>query len=133
MTSGPVYRKYSNNIVHTRNFSATPVYQMFWDRDPKSGYKSKEKHSTKKLIREGLKELRGEIAKWQDEVKEKFECDPLIVRPGDMDIMWEIKDEEDVKQWVVTSDRDHGEGYSSGALTLSPTGHGLFSGELDCR
>lgn len=46
-----------------------------------------EKLNRKELIQEGLKELREELSKWKGEVKEKFEDDPIIVRPGEMWIM----------------------------------------------
>lgn len=121
------------DVQFPRNFSVTPVHHMFWERDRKGGYGSKEKHSAKELIRDGLKELRGEMVKWQDEMKEKFECDPIFVRPGDMDKIWILKSEDDLEEWIVTSDQDHKEGYSSGSLTLSQTGHGLFSGEITTR
>ena len=32
--------------------------------------------------------------------------------------------------WVVTTDQDHGEGYSTATLTTSPAGHALFTGVL---
>ncbi|XP_066948151.1 complex I intermediate-associated protein 30, mitochondrial isoform X1 [Macrobrachium rosenbergii] len=122
-----------NNAQSVRFISTTPVHWMFWERDRKGGYGGKEKHSKKEMIRAGLKELRGELAKWQEEVKEKFECDPLLIRPGDMDKMWVLKENKDLEEWVVTCDKDHNEGFSSGAVTLSPTGHGLFSGELSTQ
>lgn len=42
-----------------------------------------EKRNRKELIQEGLKELRIELSKWKGEVIEKFEDDPIIVRPGE--------------------------------------------------
>ncbi|KAK3879885.1 hypothetical protein Pcinc_015588 [Petrolisthes cinctipes] len=106
---------------------------MFWERDPKGGYESKTKQSRTKLVREGLKELRTEIFKWQQEVKEKFEDDPIWVMPGDMNKVWELDNEAALENWNVTSDSDHGEGFSSGSLTISPTGHGLFSGHISTQ
>ncbi|XP_042869406.1 complex I intermediate-associated protein 30, mitochondrial-like isoform X2 [Penaeus japonicus] len=117
----------------SRTIATTPVKQLFWERDPKGGYGGKEKLNRKELIQEGLKELREELSKWKGEVKEKFEDDPIIVRPGDMDKVWTLKNEEHLKNWVVTSDKDHGEGYSSCSLALSPAGHGLFSGQINTQ
>lgn len=50
-----------------------------------------------------------------------------------MDKVWILKDEEHLKNWIATSDKDHGEGYSSCSLTLSPAGHGLFSGQISTQ
>lgn len=116
-----------------RSIATTPVKQLFWEKDPKGGYSSKEKRNRKELIQEGLKELRIELSKWKGEVIEKFEDDPIIVRPGDMDKVWILKNEEQLKNWVATSDKDHGEGYSSCSLSLSPAGHGLFSGQINTQ
>ncbi|XP_064122978.1 complex I intermediate-associated protein 30, mitochondrial-like isoform X2 [Macrobrachium nipponense] len=99
-----------NNAQSVRYISTTPVHWMFWERDRKGGYGSKEKHSKKEMIRAGLKELRG-----------------------DMDKMWVLKENKDLEEWVITCDQDHNEGFSSGTVTLSPTGHGLFSGELSTQ
>lgn len=52
---------------------------------------------------------------------------------GDMDKIWILDNEAALENWVVTSDSDHGEGFSSGSLTISPTGHGLFSGHISTR
>lgn len=52
---------------------------------------------------------------------------------GDMDKVWMLDSEAALEKWVVTSDSDHGEGFSSGSLTVSPTGHGLFSGHISTQ
>lgn len=113
-----------------RDISTTAPQHLFWEKDRKGGYGKEIKKSRKELIRDGLKELRHELSKWQEEVNEKFEMDPVWVRPGDMDKVWVFDSQEVLDKWVVTSDSDHGEGRSTGSLTLSPTGHGLFSGEI---
>ncbi|MCL4121654.1 UNVERIFIED_CONTAM: hypothetical protein GTU68_064833 [Idotea baltica] len=66
-------------------------------------------------------------------MKEKFDPDPIFVHPGDTDKVFDFKTEEDLKLWMVSSDQDHNEGFSEGSLTISPTGHGLFSGNIDTR
>nr|XP_053657429.1 complex I intermediate-associated protein 30, mitochondrial-like isoform X2 [Cherax quadricarinatus] len=122
-----------NKAVTSRSISVAAAQNLFWEKDPKGGYGHKKKHSQKELIRDGLKELRTELIKWKDEVREKFEDDPIMVRPGDMDKIWILNSEESLEQWVVTSDKDHNEGFSSASLTLSPTGHGLFSGRINTQ
>jgi len=57
----------------------TAYVTLFWERDHKGGYlRDKPKHSAMELIRDGLKELKGEIKMWKDEVKEHFESDPIL-------------------------------------------------------
>lgn len=113
-------------------FHKTSVNNTFWERDEKGGYKSNlQKPSTTKMIREGLKELKQEIKLWSEEVKEHFESDPVMVfRPGETDIIWKFGNQESLNNWIVTSDKDHNEGYSNCSLTLNKHGKGLFSGEL---
>ena len=41
--------------------------------------------------------------------------------------------EEDLDNWVYGGDSDWGEGYSHCELVMSPTGKGLFRGELSTR
>jgi hypothetical protein len=57
----------------------------FWERDHKGGYlRDRPKHATTQLIRDGLKELKGEIKLWKDEVTEHFQDDPILAyRPGE--------------------------------------------------
>ena len=48
-------------------------------------------------------------------------------------MQWKFSKDMDMAQWIVTSDSDHNEGYSSASLSLSPTGKGLFSGNLSTQ
>ncbi|KAI4468463.1 complex i intermediate-associated protein 30 [Holotrichia oblita] len=117
------------------NFHTTSILSLFWEKDEKSGYKDNRKEFSKRdLIREGLKELKTEIALWSQEVKERFEDDPvLIYRPGETDVQWTFNTEDSLKSWKVTSDKDNNEGYSTCSLTLNKYGNAVFSGELDTR
>lgn len=64
----------SSCFIHTTRVS------FIWERDHKGGYlRDKPKHATTELIRDGLKELKGEIMLWKDEMKERFEGDPILV------------------------------------------------------
>ena len=47
-----------------------------------------------------------------------------------MDKKWVFEKPEDLDQWRTGADSDHKEGYSKCSLTMSSTGHGLFSGNL---
>nr|CAG4638569.1 EOG090X091L [Cyclestheria hislopi] len=110
-------------------------FATFYEHHPKGGYQSKEKVPTRTLIRQGLRELREEIKLWSSEWKERLECDPVIVppAPGEVDILWDFKNNPDFDKWVVTSDSDHKEGYSTCSLNLSPAGNALFSGNLSIQ
>ncbi|KAJ6638225.1 Complex I intermediate-associated protein 30, mitochondrial [Pseudolycoriella hygida] len=117
-------------LIHT-----TPNLQLFWERHRKGGYNRNVKRvSQKELILNGLKELKKEILLWKEEVKEKLECDPILVyRPGETDVMWQFTEENDLENWKVTSDRDHNEGQSFCSFDISPAGHGLFSGNVQSK
>ncbi|XP_076045279.1 complex I intermediate-associated protein 30 [Oratosquilla oratoria] len=106
---------------------------LFWEKDVKGGYASKEKISRKTMIQEGMKQLREEISLWKQEVKEKFEDDSIIVRPGDMDKVWVFDKKEALDKWIVTCDSTHAEGFSTASLETSPAGHAVFSGTLSTR
>uniref|UniRef100_A0A182YSZ9 NADH:ubiquinone oxidoreductase intermediate-associated protein 30 domain-containing protein n=1 Tax=Anopheles stephensi TaxID=30069 RepID=A0A182YSZ9_ANOST len=107
---------------------------LFWERHRKGGYEKEHRVLTKESIINGLKELRTEFALFQQEWKEKLESDPLVVfRPGEIDVAFGFEKQEELDRWVVTTDKDHGEGYSQATLELSPAGYGLFHGTLESR
>jgi hypothetical protein len=63
----------------TSRFIHTTRVILFWEHDHKGRYlQDKPKHATTELIRDGLKELKGEIMLWKDEMKEQFEGDPIL-------------------------------------------------------
>lgn len=123
-------------LVGSKCIHTTSVQQLFWEPDKKGGYDkfSAKKVKQKKLILDGLKELKHEILLWKEEVKEHLTSDPVLVfRPGEIDVMWEFDSEKDLDQWVVTSDKDNGEGQSECKLKISPAGHGMFSGNVQSQ
>lgn len=117
----------------SRSIHTTPVRTTFWERDKKGGYNRDLPRDfwKKDVLLAGLKELKGEIKLWKEEVTEKLRSDPVVIhRPGEVDVVWSFKQEEDFKKWVVTTDSDHLEGESRATFELSKGGHGLFHGEL---
>lgn len=108
---------------------------LFHESNPKSGYEKGDERPVKDKIRQGLKELKKEIKLWNNEWKEHFQMDPVLgmPTPGEIDTQWTFNPETDLTQWVVTSDQDNNEGYSNSQLTISPTGKGLFSGNLSTQ
>jgi NADH dehydrogenase [ubiquinone] 1 alpha subcomplex assembly factor 1 len=129
-----IFSKIKINENTMKSIHTTTFLNTFWERDEKGGYNTKTEVSMKEKLRVGLQELKKEIALWKQELKEDFEMDPILVcRPGETDVVWKFDSEESLKQWVVTSDSDHGEGFSTCSLVLTNNGKGLFSGELSTR
>jgi hypothetical protein len=92
-----LYRS-SSGVIRAGNFNnalrihTTAVKSTFWEREKKSGYGKKYPVlPTKQMILDGFKEMKDEIQMWREEVKEKFESDPILVfRPGEIDIAWKF-------------------------------------------
>lgn len=118
-----------NNV---KQFRTTPCTPLFWERDEKGGYKdTRPRPSRIQMIRDGMKEMKHEIALWRQEMKELFETDPILLyRPGETDIVWRFGDTESLDKWKTTCDSDHNEGFSTCSLALNKQGKGLFSGYL---
>lgn len=118
-----------------KEFHKSSIVSTFWERHEKGGYQDdRPEPSNIKKIRDGLKELKSEIKLWSEEVKEHFESDPVMIfRPGETDVAWKFDSENSLNQWIVTSDKDNNEGYSSCSLKLNKYGKGVFSGELNTR
>lgn len=122
-----------NDIKHFKTAQCNCA--LFWEPDEKGGYKdTRPRPSRIQMIRDGMKELKHEIALWRQEMKEALETDPVyIYRPGETDIIWKFGNSEALNKWKVTSDSDHNEGFSKCSLELNKQGKGLFSGYLSTR
>ncbi|XP_053687559.1 complex I intermediate-associated protein 30, mitochondrial [Sabethes cyaneus] len=112
-----------------------PCNNLFWERDRKGGYQSTQpKVSRWQMIRDGMRELKYELSLFHEEWKERFASDPLVVfRPGETDVVFNFESKADLDKWIVTTDKDHGEGYSEAKFELGPSGFGLFHGKLESR
>ena len=92
-------KKFSvHNVVQTYRLCASynktllkilaPVHKLpqrclFWEKERKGGYDTREKVSPIQHIKHGFQELKGEIKLWTQEAKETLKADPLLVaRPG---------------------------------------------------
>ncbi|KAF7266768.1 hypothetical protein GWI33_019944 [Rhynchophorus ferrugineus] len=115
--------------IQLNELSESAVYLII------GGYKDTRPYpSFTERIKMGFNGLKTEIAMWKEEIRDQFEGDPVMVfRPGEVDVVWRFQDKSSLDQWIVTSDQDHKEGFSSCSLTLSNCGKGLFSGELSMR
>ena len=120
-------------LIQSHQIHLTAPRTTFWERDKKGGYNRdlERKFWKKDVILSGLEELKGEIKLWKEEVTEKLRSDPVLIhRPGEVDVVWQFKQPNDFKKWVVTTDSDHLEGESKATFELSRGGHGIFHGTL---
>lgn len=107
---------------------------LFWEKERKGGYDTREKVSPIQHIKHGFQELKCEIKLWTQEVKETLKADPLLIaRPGETDLLWCFNDQKVLDKFITTCDSDHNEGYSSCGFDVSPAGRALFHGYLDTR
>lgn len=122
-----------NDVKPFKTTQCTPG--IFWEPDEKGGYKDTRPRPSKiQMIRNGMKELKHEIALWRQEMQEALETDPIyIYRPGETDIKWRFGNSDALNKWKITTDSDNNEGFSKCSLTLNKQGKGLFSGFLSTR
>ncbi|XP_004921859.1 complex I intermediate-associated protein 30, mitochondrial [Bombyx mori] len=107
---------------------------LFWERHRKGGYDTTIKTSNWEHLKNGLVELKHELKLFAKELKELYDMDPLLIaRPGEIDLLWCFNSPTVLEKFVTTCDSDHGEGYSSCNLEMSPAGRALFHGYLDTR
>lgn len=111
------------------------VNKTFWEPHKKAGYVQKHVFPGKKeMIVNGLKELKSEIALWKEEVTEKLRMDPIVVyRPGEVDIIYNFEDKNDIDKWVLTADSDHNEGKSIATMELTNAQSALFQGFVNSQ
>lgn len=109
---------------------------LFWEKDRKGGYNttSGKKVPLKQQILDGLKELKEDFALFDQEWREKLASDALVVfRPGETDVVFNFESAKDLDRWVLTTDKDHNEGFTEAKFELSPAGFGMFHGALESR
>ena len=115
-----------------RNFHSSSSFANFWEPDRKSGYKTKIKMPQKEQFLHGLKLMKGEMLKFKDEVSSDLRCDNVMsLEHGDYEVVFKFDNHNAVNDWVVTSDKDHNEGYSRSEFVFGTNGHGIFRGRLD--
>uniref|UniRef100_A0A8D8TNS7 Complex I intermediate-associated protein 30, mitochondrial n=1 Tax=Cacopsylla melanoneura TaxID=428564 RepID=A0A8D8TNS7_9HEMI len=124
-----------SQLAHHIHTSST-LSATFWESGKKFGYESfdpNKKPSMKEkfeMYKGGLHDIKKGVKMWKEEVKETWLMDPEMgIQPNQMDVVWKFE-EASLENWVVTCDKDHGEGFSNANLEVSTLGHGMFSGEL---
>ncbi|XP_037081705.1 complex I intermediate-associated protein 30, mitochondrial-like isoform X1 [Pollicipes pollicipes] len=112
--------------------TTVPVFK-FWERDIKAEYGRERKTlPDKQMVVDGLKELKHEVGVWKDEFWNKFTKEPLfLVRPGEVDTVFQLNSEAALERWIVTADRDNSDGQSQGELVLGRHGKAVLRGTLD--
>lgn len=121
------------NRCSWKTFNTTAVNHLFYEKSRKGDYDqhSATKVSKKQHILNGLRQLKNEVKLWQEEVKEHLKMDPILIyRPGEVDIAYRFNSSESLDKWVVSTDSDHNQGFSTAALETSPAGYGLFHGTV---
>lgn len=122
-----------SNRSSWKTFNTTAVNHLFYEKSRKGNYEqhTASKVSKKQHILNGLRQLKSEIKLWQEEVKEHLLMDPvLIYRPDEVDIAFRFNTPDLLNNWVVSSDSDHNQGFSTAVLEPSQAGFGLFHGNV---
>jgi len=105
---------------------------MFYNPDSSGRTKPPTEYPLSVHVRDGMKLLPGEFAKFKEEVIWALRCDHFAQRQhGDYEVAWKFDTREMIDSWVVTSDKDNDEGNSTAEFVMTPSRHGLFQGCLD--
>jgi len=139
-----LHKNFATSPLIVRNLHITSVNRRFHEYDPKSTYRNEKwraemkqknwEYQKAKLwgIKDGFKDVREEVKKWQKEVHKHFMDDShLNVRHGDREQIFKFNTKANIDYWLTLSDSDHNEGYSKTKFELTPTGHGLFHGYVN--
>ena len=81
----------------------------------------------------GSKVFVQESIRWLEEWRETIRGDRPVYMDREENVMWKFDSQETIDQWIVSKDRDWGEGFSTATFERSPAGHGLFHGFLDTK
>ena len=112
-----------------KNIHATAGYKLpeVWQPNKKGGTyhkeqiekKSVEEEEWEKLgywtkVKEEYRLLKIECRKFMEEIKENFRGPILEYRKGEVDVVWRFsEDPECLNNWIVSTDSDNNEGYST--------------------
>jgi hypothetical protein len=78
--------RFSNETrgLWSRGFHTSKTAFCFHESHPKGGYQKKDERPVNEKVRHGFTQLKEEIKVWKKEVKETFEMDFPIIRPGNL-------------------------------------------------
>lgn len=121
-------------LVRPNSVTRVPSRSCFFEWDRKGGdYARPDPRSRITILRDGFKELGSEVRLFKDELVDQLTCDPKLYYDGDTEVFWKFDTEASVNDWVVTSDSDNNEGFSSAQFFLGSGNTGVFTGYLDNR
>lgn len=124
----------TSQLLRLHRLSATPARTCFYNPDRKEGY-GKEDPFDRLPLREKVKVtvqgFKEEFHMLKNEVVETAQCDPKMYYPGDSEVFWRFDSQENVDKWIVTTDKDNGEGFSTAEFVLGSGNTAVFSGVLD--
>lgn len=141
----------STSVIQSNytNFNLTPCNpQMnidtrshFYQVDRHDGYGRDQRQKNEiewikekvKGVKAGAKLLPAEIEKFKQEQRDKWRMDrQRIFEDGTFKKEFEFRGADCLDNWIVTSDRTWGEGFSKAELTVSKQNMALFQGHLCC-
>jgi NADH dehydrogenase [ubiquinone] 1 alpha subcomplex assembly factor 1 len=103
-----------------------------WEKDKKSGYRQPIDVPKTKMIKDGVKMIGSEMGVWVDEMKEKLHMDINVfdIKHNDYETVWRFNEQRNINEWLVTTDCDNSEGFSTASFTYTKNNTGLFHGHL---
>ena len=132
VTSSFAYYNRSVNII-PRAF--IEVYRPMKDKD---GNDRRTLEYKLELIRDQVVHFPEEFKKWGDErrdfMKKHKQFDWVFIKEhNDYEVLFKFNSDEDINQWILTTDTKNKEGTSSASLRLGRHRTGIFSGFLSTK
>ncbi|XP_001607064.1 complex I intermediate-associated protein 30, mitochondrial [Nasonia vitripennis] len=128
--------------VSKRSFHTTKRTSLFHEWPDKEGYQQKsdeekewEQLSFKKRLLLEWKLMKIGIKEWAEQLASGAIRGPrLLMGEGEVDVVWRFKGApNELKEWIVTTDKDNNIGFSTAQLDFTPQSKGLFHGFLDTK
>ncbi|KAJ1529303.1 hypothetical protein ONE63_006098 [Megalurothrips usitatus] len=125
------------NVTTKRSFHISTKRKglSFWEPNKRgtSEYDKEDTTSDLEHFKRGSKMLIPETKKWFREMKDYFSQDlPAHLTPNDhvTDKYFSFNGPDSLENWVVSTDSDWNGGFTTGNISISPSGTGVFSGNL---
>lgn len=123
------------DLIQKRLRYVGPGHRGFYFPDRKMGREKEmsdeSEMSTVKQMSEKIENLKRGYPKWKADFFSRLSFDKnLIMSHNDFEYLAKFNSDT-VKQWSVTGDSDTGVGYSTAEFITSPSGKGLFCGQLN--
>lgn len=115
------YRLVLKNL-RKRNFHTSLCNSLFYESPDKDGYRIKsdaeiewEKMSFKERVTIEAKLFKESISQWTKQLVGGALRGPNVIVPAhEVDVIWRFSgDPKELDKWVITTDKDHNQGFSS--------------------